>query len=92
MGYLRLLYFVRNGACYFIHWFPTELYLTRTLVNMIVLVLGQKLTTMINMIETTKTDEWPTGLAQEIWAEFKARFAPEDDIAEMDTEEDLPKV
>jgi len=59
-------------------------------VNMI--VLGQKSTTMINMIESTKTDEWPTGLAHEIWAEFKARFAPDDDIAEMDMEEDLAKI
>ena len=59
-------------------------------VNMI--VLGQKSTTMINMIESTKTDEWPTGLAHEIWAEFKARFAPNDDIAEMDMEEDLAKI
>ena len=37
-------------------------------VNMI--VLGQKSVAMINMIETTKNADWPSGLACDIWEEF----------------------
>ena len=59
-------------------------------VNMI--VLGQKSVAMINMIETTKNADWPSGLACDIWEEFRGRFAPDDDIAEMDMEDELAKV
>ena len=38
------------------------------LVNMI--VLGQKSVAMINMIETTKNADWPSGLACNIWEQF----------------------
>ena len=64
--------------------------LNAKVVNMI--VLGQKSVTMINMIETTKSADWPSGLACEIWSEFRGRFAPEDDIAEMDMEDELAKI
>ena len=37
-------------------------------VNMI--VLGQKSVEMFNMIETTKNEDWPSGLACDIWEEF----------------------
>ena len=59
-------------------------------VNMI--VLGQKDVKMINMIETIKTDDWPTGKAHEIWSEMRRRFAPDDDVAEMDMEDALAKI
>ena len=59
-------------------------------VNMI--VLGQKDVKMINMIETIKTDDWPTGKAHEIWTEMRRRFAPDDDVAEMDMEDALAKI
>ena len=56
------------------------------------IVLGQKDVKMINMIETIKTDDWPTGKAHELWTEMRRRFAPDDDVAEMDMEDALAKI
>ena len=44
------------------------------------------------MIELAKTVEYPSGVACLIWAEMENRFAPDDEIAEMDMEDELAKL
>ena len=56
------------------------------------IVMGQLSSTMINAIKLTKTDEWPSGKAWLVFKELESRFAPDDDIAEMETEEELLKL
>ena len=59
---------------------------------MTAIILGQKSKDMINAIALSHSKEWPMGKAWMVAKEFKARFQPRDDLAEVEMEEALLKI
>ena len=54
--------------------------------------MDQKSNKIINVIESSKTAKYQSGVAYLIWAELESRFATDDEIAEMDMEDELTKL
>ena len=61
---------------------------------MAILTMVMKTQEMLNMImlEKKRDANWPTGKHSVVYEKIKARFAPNDEVAEMDMEDNLRKI